>query len=109
MSISDWSALENEVISILSRYSAKRSIQMDQMIGRDLGINGLDGVEIVEELQDGFAIDLSPLIKSHESFRPPRWIDKLQGKKVGPAETDFTVRELIEFIGRERGLLLKER
>jgi hypothetical protein len=92
--------LAQEVVAILKAVSGRRSIGPDQMIGRDVGIYGLDGIEVVEELEKKFDIDFKPLIEAHTISRRRTWIDRLLGK--GHPYADLTVRELIDYIAGER-------
>lgn len=103
MPIANEQDLEEQVISILKNISGAKTITVDQMIGRDVGIYGGDGVEAVEELEEKFGIDLDPLIQAHTQFLPPRWFDRLRGRKHGPPNADLTVRELIDYIAKETG------
>ena len=96
-------SLEEQVISILKDISGARTVSPDQMVGRDVGIYGMDGVEAVEELEQRFEIDLDPLIQAHTHFLPPRWFDRLRGRKHGPPNADLTVRELIDYIASGTG------
>jgi hypothetical protein len=90
--------LAQEVISILKDYSGRKSIELDQMIVRDVGINGSDGVLILYDLEERFGVDLNPLVEAHTTFLPPNWFDRLRGREHGPRRADLTVRQLIEFI-----------
>ncbi len=101
MPVEDAKSLEEEIISILKRYSGRRTVELDQMIARDVGIYGGDGVEIANELEEIYKIDLDPLIQAHTTFLPPNWFDRLRGRKHGPPNADLTVRELIDYIAKE--------
>lgn len=96
-------SLEEQVIAVLKRFSGRREIGLDQMIGRDVGIYGGDGVEILYELEELFGVDLDPLMREETHYLPPRWIDRVLGREQGPPNVDLTVRRLIEFLGANRG------
>ena len=98
MPVENEPTLAKEIISILKDYSGRKAIELDQMIGRDVGINGSDGVLILYELEERFGVDLNPLVEAHTSFLPPTWFDRLRGRKHGPPNADLTVRQLIDFI-----------
>jgi hypothetical protein len=95
-------SLEEQVIAVLKRFSGRREIGIDQMIGRDVGIYGGDGVEILYELEELFGVDLAPLMREEAYYLPPRWIDRFLGREQGPPNVDLTVRRLIDFIGANR-------
>lgn len=101
MSIENARNLEEEIVLVLKKYSSRGTIAHDQLIGRDVGIYGGDGVQILYELEDRFKVDLKPLIDSVTVFRPPNWLDRLRGRKEGPAHADLTVGQLIEYIVNE--------
>ena len=103
MPVASAQELEGQVISILKDISGAKAVTPDQMIGRDVGIYGLDGIEAAEQLEEKFGIDLDPLIQAHTQFLPPRWFDRLRGRKHGPPIADMTVRELIDYIASEAG------
>lgn len=94
--------LAEQVIAVLNRFSGRREIGLDQMIGREVGINGGDGVELLYELEEMFAVDLDPLMQAEMHYLPPRWIDRMLGRVHGPPNVDLTVRRLIEYIGANR-------
>ena len=89
-------SLEEEVISILRAVSGAKAIAADQMVGRDVGIDGLDGIEVVEQLEEEFGVDLRPLIEAHLIAPRRNWLDRLLGR--GFPHADVTVRELIDYI-----------
>lgn len=90
--------VESQVISIIRNISGAKNITLDQMVSRDIGIYGLDGTELVEELETTFEVDLDPLIRSHSFHLPLRWFDRLLGRENGPMRADATVQELIDYI-----------
>ena len=90
--------VEDRVIAVLKRFSARQQIDPDQLVGRDVGINGSDGVELLDELEELFGVNLEPLMQEETRYLPPRWIDRLRRREHGPSHTDLTVRRLVEFI-----------
>lgn len=95
-------SLEEQVIAVLKRFSGRREIDLDQLIGRDIGISGGDGVEILYELEELFGVDLDPLMQAEMHYLPRRWIDRVLGREHGPPDVDLTARRLIEFIDANR-------
>jgi hypothetical protein len=91
-------SLEEQVITVLKGISGRREVGLDQMVGRDVGIYGLDGVEVLLELEELFGVDLDPLMRAETHHLPRRWIDRLLGREQGPPIVDLTVRRLIDFI-----------
>lgn len=98
MSINKGAESTGEIISFLRRFSGRKDIDFDDMIGRDLGITGGDGVQILYELEERFGVDLDPLIQAHTDFLPRRWFDKFLGRSHGPKNADMKVRDLTEYI-----------
>ena len=90
--------IEEQVIAALQRVSGRREISLSQLIGRDVGIYGGDGVELLNELEELFGVDLDPLMQEETHYLPPRWFDRLLGRERGPPSVDVTVRRLIDFI-----------
>lgn len=52
-------AILPELASIVSRYSGKSKFSPDGRLYADLGINGSDFIELVEEIEARFGIDLN--------------------------------------------------
>lgn len=92
------SNIEEEIISIIRNVSGRQDIQHHQMIGRDIGIYGWDGIIVVEEIEKKFEIDLDQFIQAHTRFTKARWFDRLLGRKHGPPHADATVQELIDCV-----------
>lgn len=103
MPVTNVQRLEDQILETLRAYSGSKSVSLDQLIGRDLGIVGLDGVLILDELEEKFAVDLNPLIEAHTSFLQPSWLDRLRGRKHGRPNADLTVGELIDYITANSG------
>lgn len=94
--------LADEVIAFVEGFSGARRVEPDHWLGRDIGIEGLDGVEILEGLEERFGVDLRPLVDAHTTHLPPTWWDRLWGRQHGPAVADLSVSQLIEYIGEHR-------
>lgn len=95
--------IESTTLTLLSKYSGKKIVQADQMVNKDLGIEGWDSIAILEELEELYKLDLHPLIDSVTTYLPPTWWDKLWGKARGAPIADLTVRELIDYVARHAG------
>ena len=98
MSMTGRCELEEAIVSVLKDFSGRSVIDVDEMIGRDLGIRGGDGVQILYELEERFKIDLEPLIQSSTTYLPPSWLDRLRGRKHVLPTADVSVRELVCYI-----------
>lgn len=94
-------SLEAEIVGIVKWIAGRKTVELDQLIGRDVGIYGGDGVELLDELEERYGVPLDRLIKQHRTFLPPRWFDRLLGRSQGPANVDLTVRQLIDYIRGE--------
>ena len=103
MSIADRAKIEDDIISLIKRVSGCKHVDMDQMIGRDVGVYGFDGILLAEEVEEMFDVDLNPLIEVHTTYLPPNWWDRLIGRKQGPRSTDVRVRELIDYVVLHQG------
>lgn len=101
MSVENSQDLETEIFLFLKDFSGRKSIELDHLLSRDVGIYGGDGVQILYELENRFNIDLKPLIDSNTVQSSPSWFDRLIGRKHGPTVTDLTVRQLIDYISIE--------
>lgn len=95
--------IEVATLPILRRYSGKKAVYLDQMVTKDLGIEGWDSIAVLEELEEKFEVDLRPLVDSVTTYLPPTWWDKLWGRKRGAPIADISVRELIDYIARHSG------
>jgi hypothetical protein len=98
-----YSDVEIATLALLRDYSGKKTVNPDQMINRDIGIYGWDGILILEELEEKFDLDLQPLVDSVTTYLPPTWWDKLRGRTRGSRVTDLTVRELIDYVASHAG------
>jgi hypothetical protein len=96
MQIADNQQLTNEVIEIIAKYVPKNSaISMNSYIGRELGITGWDSIDLLEEIEGRYGVDLRPFMESVSYFLKPRLVDKMLGRPRGPVEADATVEQLI--------------
>lgn len=74
------------------------------MIAKDLGIVGDAGVDILYDLEEAFAVDLTLLVEEHAKPMSPRFIDRLLGRVEGPMNADVTVAELLAYIKSKLGV-----
>jgi hypothetical protein len=98
MSVDPNESIEEDIISILERYSGRTITNVNSMIGSDIGIYGGDGVQVVDELEERFGISLEALLESATVYLPLTWWDRLRGRKMGAPNADLTVRQLAEYI-----------
>lgn len=99
----DYSEVENKVINLIKDYSGRRNIMLDHMMNKDLGIEGWEGIDILQDLEEAFELDLDPLIQSVTWYLPPTWWDKLLGRPNGARIADLKVRELIAYVVEHAG------
>lgn len=99
----DFSDVEVRIISVARRYYGRKDINIDQMMNKDLGIEGWDGIDIIQEIEEEFDLDLDPLMKSVTWYLPPTWWDKLLGRTRGARVTDLKLRELIAYVVEHAG------
>lgn len=92
------SNIEKKIISIIRDVSGRNDIRPWQMISKDIGVHGWDGVILAEEVEKVFKIDLEPFIQSHTKFSKPGWFDRLLGRNHGPPNADATVDELTDYV-----------
>lgn len=95
--------VESRIITLLRQFSGKDEVHLNHMVNKDLGIDGWDGIDIIEIIEETFRLDLRPLIDSVTTFLPPTWWDKLLGRKHGAPVADITVRDLIDYVSRNAG------
>lgn len=94
--------IERIVVRLLKEISGRRTIDLDNLIGQEVGIYGGDTALLLERLEHEFEIDLEPLLDQYAIILKPSWIDKLMGKHTGLRIYDFTVRTLVKFIRESR-------
>lgn len=99
----DYSHVESRVLDLAQRYSGKKVISLDQMLSKDLGIEGWEGIDIIQDLEEEFELDLDPLMQSVTWYLPPRWWDRLLGRTHGARVTDVKVRDLIAYVVEHAG------
>lgn len=90
--------LEDKLVSILKQFSGWRQIDLDALIGRDIGIYGGDSIDLLYKLEDEFKVDLNPLVDKYAIPLKPTWIDKIVGRKSGSFVSDVSARELIDYV-----------
>ena len=61
MSSLDEGTIFSELATIVSRYSGKSRFTGDAMIYADLGVNGSDFIELIEEVETRYAVDLNEI------------------------------------------------
>lgn len=99
MSLEEYSSVEETVLSILRSFVGTRvAIDRQKLIGRELGISGGDSVELLDELEEKFGVDLNPLVEKATLHLEPSWFDRIRGREQGPAVADVTVGDLVQFI-----------
>ena len=92
----------DQIIRVLEHYSGTKNISLEQMISRDVGIYGGDGVQVLDELEDMFNVDLEPLVQQNTTYGHLSWVGRLFGRKRGRAICDFTVQELVNYIAMRK-------
>jgi hypothetical protein len=68
-----------------------------QLIGQEIGLNGGDSVQFLDELEDRFGVSLEPLVQGKIIRDPPssiRRLLELPGRQI----SDFTVAELVDYL-----------
>lgn len=103
MPVNDQMAVEADIIALLKDVSGRKSVHSDQMIGRDIGIYGSDGILILELVEEKFDLDLSPLVDTYTKYLSPTWWDRLRGRAHGPAVADLMVRDLVQYVMQHKG------
>lgn len=103
MPVDDLAEIEAGIFRFLKDVSGKKVVHSEQMIGRDIGIRGADGIIIVELVEEKFDLDLSPLVDAHTRHLPPTWWGRLWGREHGPAVADCRVRDLVDYVMEHKG------
>ncbi len=59
--------MESEIIAFLSEFTGVKEerISLDTLINDDLGVDGDDGIELLEEFSERFGVDLSPISETY--------------------------------------------
>lgn len=98
-----YAEVEEKSLELLRKYSGKKQVLLDHMVNGDLGIDGWDSIDLLQDLEEAFNLDLDPLVKSVTSYLPPRLWDRILGRKHGPRVADLKVRELIAYVVEHAG------
>lgn len=98
MSLIDKAAIDTDIVYIIKNISGRKEVQLDHFICKDVGIYGLDGVIIIEEVEERFDLDLSQFIEENTVFLPRSWWDRLLRRPHGPRITDVRVRDLVDYV-----------
>lgn len=91
------------VLQIISSYTGKppETIDVDAKIGADIGLNGGDSVQFLDEIEERFGADLSPLIEKHKKPNKRGFL-RMLFRMEPDYSSDFTVRQLVKFISELR-------
>jgi hypothetical protein len=90
--------LSASVIEILKRHSGRRRIGLGDFIVRDIGIYGYDGVNVVNEIEETFCVDLRPFVTaSSKPVKVPIWRSIFTGAKM-ELYVDARVQDLVNYI-----------
>ena len=89
--------IENEILAVIRKYALSKSVSLDVMLGRELGIRGGDSVEFLDELEGRFNVDLRPLVE-RGPLEQNTLMHRFFGIEPRCSGVDFTGRELVEFI-----------
>jgi hypothetical protein len=98
-----YAEVEEKVVDLLRKYSGKKQVFLEQMINRDLGVEGWESIDLLQDLEESFNLDLDPLMQSVSSYLPPRWWDRILGRTHGPRVADLKVQELIAYVVEHAG------
>lgn len=99
----DYSVVESRIIELIKNYSGKKDILPDHLMNKDLEIEDWEGIDILQDIEEEFELDLDPLMQSVTWYLPPTWWDKLLGRAQGARVTDLKVRELIAYVVEHAG------
>lgn len=89
--------VEDIVISMLEEVSGLNSIDPSRLIGQELGVNGLESIEFMEEMERIFKISLDELVDQYSFMNEPGKFRKILGIKPNRV-SDFTVNDLIRYV-----------
>jgi hypothetical protein len=103
-----YSEAENKIIDLLQRYSGRKDIRADQMVNHDLGIGDWEGIDILQDIEEAFDMDLDPLMQSVTLYLPLTWWDRLLRRTRGARVTDLKVQDLISYVAEHAGEGLDE-
>ena len=85
------------VIDVVRKYCGGLSVRRADYICGDLGIAGGDVVELLEELESTFGVDLRPLVERGPVERNSFW-HRLCGVEPRQSGVDVRVEEIASFI-----------
>jgi hypothetical protein len=103
MPVAEPAAIEASIIKFVQDVSGQKSVHCDQMIGRDVGVYGADGVLLLELIEEKFDLDLSPFVEARTKFLPATWWDRIRGRTHGRPVADAKVKDLIEYVMQHKG------
>ena len=89
--------LLTRILTIVHNYAGSQLVNPDAYLASDLGIFGGDAVELLDELEERFGVDLHPLIERGPYERNSFW-HRLFMITPRQAGVDVTSREIAEFI-----------
>lgn len=92
--------IDTDVLEIVAKYSLIPDFSTDALLGRDLGIRGGDAVELLDELESHFGVDLRPLVENGPKERDT-FVHRLFGIESRRSGIDVSTRQVIDFIGSE--------
>ena len=95
--------VETRIVSLIRDVSGRKTIHPEQMIMKDVGVYGWDGILLAEKIEEMFDLDLEPLIESNTTFLPATWWDRLRGRTHGARYTDMKIKDLVEYVAAHAG------
>lgn len=95
--------VERKIISLLQRYYHSGKVELNHFLHKDLRIDGWDGIDVTEDIEEMFEVDLRPLVASVTTYLPPNWWDRLLGRDHGPAIADISVGKLVDYVVAHAG------
>lgn len=103
MPIDDHATVETRIVSLIRDVSGRKTINTEQMISKDVGVYGWDGILLAERIEEIFDLDLEPLVEINTTFLPPTWWDRLRGRTHGARYTDMKIKDLVEYVAAHAG------
>lgn len=99
MSVEDTLSIEERVLVVLRSFVGPgASLDLTRLIGSELGISGGDSIELLDELEAKFQVDLDPLIQQTSFPLKLTLFERLLGKKEGRQVAEFSIGDLIQYI-----------
>jgi hypothetical protein len=96
-------AVEEQVVSLLKDISGHKKVRLDEWIMKQVGVYGSDSIELLDQLEIIYKVDLDPLVQSFVTYLPMRWVDRLLGRKHGPIYCDMKGNDLVDYIIEHAG------